>query len=287
VQLGRGELVLCSGTLPRDISFRERVDAAAAAGFAGISMWGRDYARARRDGHPDSEIRSIIEDAGLGVGEVDPVWWWLPGAAETGASIDARYDVLDVFGFGPDEVFRIAEVIGARSVNAVDVFGGEWSVDDASEACARLCDRAAEHGVLVHVEFLPWSKIPDLDTAARIARSADRDNCGILVDSWHFHRSGGSLDELRAIPGALVKGVQLNDGPREPEADLMDATLHERRLPGDGDFDLVGLVDVLDAIGADAPYGVEVFSDELHALGPVEAAQRAGDATRRVLAAAR
>jgi sugar phosphate isomerase/epimerase len=287
VPLGRGELVLCSGTLPRDISFRERVDAAAAAGFAGISMWGRDYARARRDGHSDSEIRSIIDDAGLGVGEVDPVWWWLPGAAETGASIAGRHDSQDVFGFGPDELFRIAEVIGARSVNAVDIFGGDWSVDDAIAACARLCDQAAEHAVLVHVEFLPWSKIPDLDTAARIARSVDRENCGILVDSWHFNRSNGNLDELRAIPGPLVKGVQLNDGPSDPETDLMHATLHERRLPGDGEFDLVGLVDALDAIGADAPYGVEVFSDALHALGAEAAAQRAADATRRVIEAAR
>jgi hypothetical protein len=38
--------------------------------------------------------------------------------------------------------------------------------------------------------------------------------------------------------------------------------------------------------GALAPIGVEVFSDELHALGPREAARRAGDSARRVLAAA-
>ena len=74
------------------------------------------------------------------------------------------------------------------------------------------------------------------------------------------------------FPGTLVKGVQLNDGPLAPEADLMEATLHDRRLPGDGEFDLTGLVAVLDAIGADVPYGVEVFSDELHALSPADAA---------------
>ena len=83
-----------------------------------------------------------------------------------------------------------------------------------------------------------------------------------------------------------MKGVQLNDGPLAPETDLVEATLHERRLPGDGEFDLTGLVSVLDAIGADAPYGVEVFSDELHALSPADAAQRAAIATRRVIEAA-
>lgn len=278
--------MLCSGTLPRDVSFRDRVDAAVAAGFAGISMWGRDYTRARHDGHSDAEIRALLDDAGLAVAEVDPAWWWLPGAAETGASIPERYDAQDVFGFAPDELFRIAEVIGARSVNAVDVFGGDWDLDDAVSACAELCAQAAEHGLIVHVEFLPWSKIPDLATAAHIARSVARADCGILVDSWHFTRSNGDLDELRALPGALVKGVQLNDGPLAPEADLVEATLHDRRLPGDGEFDLTSLVSVLDAIGADAPYGVEVFSDELHALSPADAAQRAALATRRVIEAA-
>jgi sugar phosphate isomerase/epimerase len=287
VPLSPGDLVLCSGTLPRDVSFRDRVDAAGVAGFAGISMWGRDYTRARRDGHSDAEIRGILDDTGLSVAEVDPVWWWLPGASETAASIPERYDVQDVFGFGPDELFRIADVIGARSVNAVDVFGGSWSIDDGISACAELCDRAAEHGLIVHIEFLPWSKIPDLATAAHIARSTGRENCGIVIDSWHFTRSNGDLDLLRTLSGTLVKGVQLNDGPLAPEADLMEATLHERRLPGDGEFDLMGLVATLDAIGADAPYGVEVFSDELHALSPADAARRAAVATRRVIEGAR
>jgi sugar phosphate isomerase/epimerase len=285
--LGRGDLVLCSGTLARDVSFRDRLRAAVDGGFDGISMWGRDYARARRDGHSDAEIRAMLDDAGLGVAEIDPAWWWLPGAAQVGRAIPAEHDDMEVFRFDEDELFRVARVLGARSLNAVDVFGGAWSTDDAVEAFAGLCDRAAEHGLLVHVEFLPWSKIPDLATAVAITQQAGRPNGGVAVDSWHFVRSGGSLDELRGVPGSLVRGVQLNDGPREPEDNLMEATLHARRLPGDGDFDLAGLIAILDAIAADAPFGVEVFSDELAALPPSEAARRAADATRRVLADAR
>jgi sugar phosphate isomerase/epimerase len=286
VKLGRGDLVLCSGTLPQTVSFRDRVDAAAAAGFRGISMWGRDYARARSDGHTDRDIGSMLDDAGLAVAEVDPAWWWLPGAAATGASI-AEHDPMDVFRFDEPELLRIAEVIGARSLNAADVFSGTWTIDDAAEAFATLCDRAAEHGLLVHVEFLPWSKIPDLATAVAIARGAGRPNGGIAVDAWHLARSGGHVDDLLSVPGDLVLGVQLDDGPAEPEDDLMNATLHERRLPGDGDFDLARFVHALDTVGANAPYGVEVFSDELHELPPRDIAARAADATRRVLAAAR
>jgi sugar phosphate isomerase/epimerase len=269
------------------VSFRERIDAAVAGGFRGISMWGRDYARARADGHSDDDIRAMLADAGLAVAEVDPAWWWLPGARETGESLPASVDDMEVFRFGPDELLRIAEAIGARSLNAVDVFGGDWTVDDAAECLAALCDRAREHGLLVHVEFLPWSRIPDLGTAVAVARGAGRANAGIAVDSWHLARSNSDLAELRALDGDLVIGVQLNDGPAAPEPDLTYATLHDRRLPGDGEFDLVGLVGAFDAIEAAAPFGVEVFSDELVELDPDECARRAADATRRVLAAAR
>ena len=66
----------------------------------------------------------------------------------------------------------------------------------------------------------------------------------------------------------------------------MDETLHRRLLPGDGDIDLVGIFRRLRDGGCKAPFGVEIFSDELAALPFAEAARRAGDATRRVLAAA-
>jgi len=282
--LRAGDLILCSGTLPRRVTFSDRLAAAASAGFAGISMWGRDYASARAEGHSDTEISSMLDDRGLAVAELDPAWWWLPGALESGTAIPARYDEQQVFAFGEQEMFRIAEVVGARSLNAVDVFGGDWGLDDAAESFAALCDRADEHGLLIHLEFLPWSRVPDVTTAWEITKRAGRDNGGIAVDAWHFARGGSDLDELAAVPPERILGVQLDDGPAEPEPDLLTATLHDRHLPGEGDFDLVSLCRAL--AGSPAPIGVEVFSDALHSLGATRAAQRAADATRAVLARA-
>ena len=141
-----------------------------------------------------------------------------------------------------------------------------------------------EHDLLVHLEFLPWSRIPDLASAWEIVRRADRPNGGVAVDAWHYFRSGADEQLLVSLPGARVLGIQLDDAPNRAEDDLLHATLHERLLPGDGELDLVGLLGALGKIGAAAPIGVEVFSDALHALGPIEAAKRAGDATRTLLA---
>ncbi len=275
------ELVLCSGTLPRTVPFAERVAAAARAGFAGISLWGRDYAAARAEGLSDEDLRVMLGDHGLYVAELDPAWWWLPGASEV--SIPPSLDTEDVFRFGEEDLFAVADALGARSLNAVDVFGGQWSVEDAAEEFAGLCRRAGDHGLLVHLEWLPWSKIPDLATATEIVRLADRRNGGLNVDAWHLVRAGDTPADLAKVPGELVLGVQLDDGPGAPEADLVHATLHDRLLPGEGEFDLAGIVGALRATGTAAPIGVEVFSDSLHAVPADEAAQRAAERTRRVL----
>lgn len=253
-----------------------------AGGFRAISLWGRDYWAARREGLSDGDIRIALADAGLTVAEIDPAWWWLPGASEV--RIPPDLDTEDVFQYRAEELFRIADVVGARSLNAVDVFGGEWAVDAAAECFASLCDAAKEHGLLVHIEFLPWSRIPDLASAWEIVRRADRPNGGVAVDSWHWFRGGADVELLTAIPGDRILGVQISDGPKKPEDDLLSATLHNRQVPGEGEFDLQTLVNRLAGAGAQAPVGVEVFSDELHNLPPVEIGKRVADATRQLLA---
>lgn len=279
--LGPGDLVLCSGTLPRHTPFRQRLEAAQAGGYAAISMWGRDYRAARDEGYGDADLVAMIADRGLVVAELDPAWWWTPGA--TDFSIPPELDPVDVFRFDEAELFRIGELFGARSVNAADVLGGSWSMEEGAAAFAGLCDRAAEYGLLVHLEWLAWSKVPDLSTGAEIVRTADRPNGGLNVDMWHCGRTATTVGDLLRLPGDRVLGIQVDDGPADPEDNLVEATLHHRLLPGEGDFDVVGYLGALRSVGASCPVGVEVFSDELHALGPVEAARRAADATRRVL----
>jgi sugar phosphate isomerase/epimerase len=282
--LGGDDLVLCAGTLPRETPWIDRLAAAASAGFTGLSVWARDYAAARQDGCSDSDLRAQLADHGLAVAELDPAWWWTPGDVDVSSLV--AIDDMEVFRFGEAEMFAIADALGARSINAADVLGGRWGVDEAAEAFAGLCDRAAEHGLLVHLEFLPWSRIADLTTAWEVVRRAGRPNGGLALDAWHWFRSDTPSDvaTLRTIAGDKVLAIQLDDAPAQAEPKLMSATLHERLLPGEGAIDLTALLGTLRDIGAAAPIGVEVFSDALHALGPFEAAQRAADATRAVLA---
>jgi sugar phosphate isomerase/epimerase len=277
--LGAGDSILCSGTLRADISFSERIAAAEAGGFTGMSLWGRDYQKALDEGLRNRDMQLLLADHGLSVGELDPAWWWLPGASEI--HIPPEHDHEQIFRFREPELFAMAEAVGARSLNAVDIFGGSWSLDDAAAAFAGLCDRAAEHGLLVHLEFLPWSRIPDLATAWQVIHTADRPNGGVMLDAWHYFRSGSEGELLRSIPGESILGIQLCDAPATPEPNPLHATLHDRLLPGDGELPLPALLADLRATHTNAPLGLEVFSDVLHALDPVEAGRRAGAARDR------
>jgi len=270
------DLVLCAGTLLQ-ASFREKVEAAAAGGFRAITLWPHDYRRAREAGLGDAELRRILADHGVAVADLDPLLTWLPSEREAAARSIAG-------AASEEEFYRIADALGARSLNICQGFGTSVDLDAAVEALRGVCERAAAHGLLVTLEFLPWSGIPDAATALEIVRRADHPAATVMVDTWHHFRGSCDMAQLRAIPAAKVGSVQINDAPARPGADLVQESLEERLLPGEGEMPLLEMLAILDEIGARAPIGVEVFSKALDALPPIEVGRRAGAAARRVLA---
>jgi sugar phosphate isomerase/epimerase len=275
--LGPDDLVLCAGTVLGS-SFRDRVEAASAAGYRGITLWAPDYHRALADGLSPADMRAMLDDHGLELGELDGVTQWLPGSSDAPQSPEAAEFTV------PEDVFwEMADALGGRSLNVVEIFGAPVHEESAAEAFAGLCDRAAAHGLLAHLEPLPWSGIRDVNAAAGIVRLAGRPNGGILLDTWHHFRAGLGVADLVPEVTAHIVGIQINDAPAAAEADLMDESMRRRLLPGHGAADVAGTLRALRAAGVDAPIGVEVFSDALSTLGPAEAARRAADAARHVL----
>jgi sugar phosphate isomerase/epimerase len=62
-------------------------------------------------------------------------------------------------------------------------------------------------------------------------------------------------------------------------ADPVDETINHRRLPGEGEFDVAGYVDVCRDMGYPGPWGVEVLSEELRNLPMEEIFKRAYETT--------
>lgn len=265
-------LVLCAGTL-RAASFRELCEAGAAGGFDAITLYPQHVRRAHAEGHSDADLRAMLADTGLAVADLDPLLNWLPGE-----------NAPPEFTGTEDEFYAIADALGARSLNVAQGFGRSVDLDRAAEALAGVCDRAREHGLLITLEWLPWSGIPDAATAHEIVRRAGRENATLMFDSWHSFRGPTDDAQILALPGEKIGSVQINDAPAEPVGDLLTETTTARLLPGEGDIPIVHWLSLLARIGSRAPIGVEVFSAELDALPPKEVGLRCGDAARRVLA---
>lgn len=274
--LGPDDLVLHAGTLRR-ASVAEKCAAAGAGGFRAITLYPEDVTRARAAGLSLRDLRALIADHGLVLADLDPLLRWLPGE-EIPPGVPAATEA---------EFYAIAEAVGARSLSVAQGFGTKLDLDRAAEALAGVCDRAREHGLLVTLEYLPWSGIPDARTALTIVERSGRANATLMFDSWHTFRGPTDDAQLEVIPGARIGSIQLNDAPAEPAGDLVTETLNARLLPGEGAIPLVRWIRLLDRIGSRAPIGVEVFSQALDALPPVEVGRRCGAAVRRVLASAR
>jgi sugar phosphate isomerase/epimerase len=271
----RDELVLCAGTL-MGAGVRALCEAAAAGGFGAVTLWPQDVRRARAEGTSDRELRALLADHDLVVAELDPLLTWLPGE-QVPAEVAAP----------EEEFYALAELVGARSLNLAQGFGAEIDLDRAAEALAGVCDRAADHGLRITLEYLPWSGIPDAATALAVVERSGRANAGVMIDTWHTFRGPTDAAQLRALPAERIGSVQLSDAPAAPAEDLVVETMEARLLPGEGDAPLAEWLRILEAKGSGARIGVEVFSRVLASLPPAELGRRCGEAARRVLAAAR
>jgi sugar phosphate isomerase/epimerase len=273
------DLALCSGTVIQ-YALPEMVEAAVAAGFSALTLWPQDYQRARSAGWSDAELRRLLADNGLVALDLDPLLTWLPGEAELAQSL-AKVEVAS-----EDDFYRIADVFGAQTLNAVQGFGSAVDVSQAADACGALCDRAARHGLTVTLEFVPWSGIANASRALAIAEKSGRANATVMLDTWHWFRSGADFSHLAALPGARIGGVQINDAPSTGPGDPVEA-MQGRLWPGEGAIPLARVLRALWDSGARVRIGVEVFSSALASLSPAEIGRRAGATGRAALAAAR
>ncbi|MET0865369.1 MAG: TIM barrel protein [Nakamurella sp.] len=263
---------------PRN-TFIERCEAAAGAGFSGIGLHAADLPRSLADGLTIGEMQSVLRINGLEVVEIEFLGGWAldrdekPLLAHTLRAIEA-----------------VAESFGGRHVSAGE-FSGDSALDsdeklDAAAGALRAnADRLARRGLLVALEAFPWSAIGDIGVATELISRSGATNAGLMIDVWHFYNTGAKPEQLVDLPAAGIAAVQLNDGPRVHD-DFLTHARAQRKLPGEGELDVVALIRAVHRAGFDGPYCVEANTAELRALPVDEAARRAADAATELLTAA-
>jgi sugar phosphate isomerase/epimerase len=249
---------------------RSLIDAAADAGFGGLEFWVKHHDSAVAGGMSSEAFFHYAADRGLSMTAAEMTDQWT--TADRAAVAEANAHLLDV--------------TARAGASAIQLVGRELpSLRDAAIGLGALCDLAAERGIAINLEFVPFTGVATIAIAAQVLEATDRDNLGICLDVWHWFRQPGGpdLDTLRAIGGDRIHMLQLDDATSQPADDLLVETMSGRRLPGDGAADIQGLLDVLDEIGATPAIVSEVYSAELAALAPADNARRQYAAARSAL----
>ncbi|MFE0796095.1 bifunctional sugar phosphate isomerase/epimerase/4-hydroxyphenylpyruvate dioxygenase family protein [Streptomyces mutabilis] len=250
-------------------SLTEKLTAASRAGFDGVEIFENDLLASPLT---PEEVRARCADLGLTIDLYQPVRdiEALPEEEFTRALRRARHKFELMRRLGADTVLVCSSV----SPHALD--------DDAlaAEQLSRLAGLAEDHGVRVAYEALAWGRhISTYDHAWRVVESADHPSLGTCLDSFHILSRGSDPKGIEDIPGEKIFFLQLADAPLLA-MDVLQWSRHYRCFPGQGGFDVAGLVRHVLRAGYEGPLSLEVFNDVFRQS---EAGPTAVDARRSLL----
>ncbi|MFH8897278.1 bifunctional sugar phosphate isomerase/epimerase/4-hydroxyphenylpyruvate dioxygenase family protein [Streptomyces coeruleorubidus] len=250
-------------------SLTEKLTAAARAGFDGVEIFENDLLASPLT---PEEIRARCADLGLG--------------------IDLYQPMRDIEAVPEDEFarnlrrarhkFELMRRLGADTVLVCSSVSPHAVDDDAlaAEQLSRLAGLAQESGIQVAYEALAWGRhVSTYDHAWRIVEAAGHPALGTCLDSFHILSRGSDPKGIEDIPGEKIFFLQLADAPLLA-MDVLQWSRHYRCFPGQGGFDIAGLVRHVLRTGYDGPLSLEVFNDVFR---QAEAGPTAVDARRSLL----
>ncbi len=114
-----------------------------------------------------------------------------------------------------------------------------------------------------------------------LAEAIGTGNVGLLLDSWHWYTSHGTVDELLQLSNRDIVHVHVNDAPSGLPVD--EQVDNRRKLPvTTGVIDLKGFINALVKIGYDGPVECEPFDQELRKMDDNAALQDTIDSLNRL-----
>lgn len=247
-------ITVSSWTLGDKCSFEERCKAASEAGYDGIGLRAETYVDALNEGLTDQDILDMLAKYNIRCTEVEYIVQW----CEEPRSYEQKYK--------EQTCFHMCDLFGVKHINTGLM--ESYSIDYTAQKLRELASRAGD--LIIALEPMPYSGLPNLDKTWKIMQKADCDNVYMLLDMWHWVRAGQPYDLLTKEQAKKVISIQLDDAYQRPyaQAILRDESMHDRLAPGAGDLDTAGFVKMIKDAGVDPKViGVEVISDNYMAKG--------------------
>lgn len=134
-----------------------------AGGFSHVMLWRNYVEQLRQQGLPPARLSAALTDAGIAVEHLEAAVNWSAGLRQR-ANAEAEEISL----------FTLARELGTTAVLAAPMETGP--PEELSASFARLCAHAADWGMEVRLEFLPWTQVATLQAAYDLIRAAPSGN---------------------------------------------------------------------------------------------------------------
>jgi sugar phosphate isomerase/epimerase len=159
----------------------------------------------------------------------------------------------------------------------------------ARDRLAAISEVLQKSGVRLGIEFLGVQQFrtqrPDgppthpfiwnLAEAVALAKDSGP-NIGVILDVWHWHHSGSSIDDIVAAGKDRIVHIHLSDAKAQPPEEVRD---NQRLMPGEGVINVTGFLQALKKIGYDGGISPEPLGRVPQDMSPEEGAKLALDTT--------
>ena len=247
------------------------LDAARVAGYDAVELRRTDFKRCFDAGMSNAQVLDLIRKGGIPVGVLGVEYGWL-------------------FATG-DESKRLFGVFRESCENAValgcDMLMSapgpvQGPIKDAIEYLKRAGDIAAEYGLRLAIEFN--SQHPVLNKLAvlrELLDGAGKENCGYLIDAYHFTRSGAGGRGFESVPAERIFCFQYSDLSANPVTGVARPT--DRLPPGKGVVKWREMLGLLAEKNYTGYLSYEAPNPELWARSPCDVAREGVELTRKLL----
>ena len=247
------------------------LDAARKAGFDAVELRRTDFKRCFDAGMSNKQVLDLIRNSGIPVGVLGVEYGWLF------ASGDESKRLFTVF----RESCENAVALGCDTLmSAPGPVAGP--ISDAIPYLCRAGGIAGEYGLRLAIEFN--SQHPVLNTLAvlrELIDGAKQKNCGYLIDTYHFARSGAGGRGFEGVPAEQIICFQYSDVSATPVTGIARPT--DRLPPGKGIVQWREVLGLLAEKGYTGYLSYEAPNPAQWARSPCDVAREGVELTRSLI----
>lgn len=241
-------------------------------GYQGIELRHADFMRCRRAGLSDEAIVELVRESNIRVAVV---------GTENGVLFASGEELKRLLG----SLRYVSEMARALDCGLVMMppgsiaAGAPGLVTQNLKACAEI---TAGHGLRLALEFNSRHPVVrTLKDGLEVVDAVNMENCGLLLDTYHLHCSGGNAASLRQVPVEQIFTVQFSDAPPGPPSDA-DVAI-DRLPPGMGAVPFVEIFKTLIAMNYQGTMSYEAPNPAQWSRSAVDVAREGLERVRALL----